>query len=92
MEVYKTPLDAALYITSKKGVNRFYTDRIRDMISHVTLSDKPSCNSTRMSWHNVKIDRVAKSWPMSGSIYLTRDDGKRYKLYMTKKEFKVELV
>ena len=45
----------------------------------------PGCSGVGL--HFVAI-RVAKGWPRRGSIFLTREDGRRFRLYMTKKRWK----
>lgn len=88
MNVYKTPHDAASY-AAKKLAHRFWQDRIADMLSH-TCRLASRDGSTPISAHNIRIDRVARDWPRSGSIMATRDDGKRFRLYMSGRNFKTE--
>jgi hypothetical protein len=89
MQVYKTPHDAASY-AAKKISSAFWQTRLHDMIRHTCLVN--SKGSTPIAMHKVKVDRVAKGWPQSGSVTVTRDDGQRFKLLMTSKEFKVEAI
>ncbi len=90
MDVYKTASAAADLVATRID-HKFWTTRARDMIRHVCLMPS-SDGSTPMPLHKVRVDRVAKAWPCAGSITLTRDDGKRFALRMTRKEFKVELI
>jgi len=88
MQVYKTHSDAALYIGNRIS-SKFWTGRVSDMLRHACLV-KASDGSTAMPLHTVKVDRIAKQWPLAGSITVTRDDGKRFRLVMANKAFKVE--
>lgn len=90
MDVFKTH-DAAANLVATRIEYEFWAARARDMIRHVCLIHSRD-GSTPIPLHKVRIDRVAKAWPCSGSITLTRDDGKRFALRMTRKEFKVELI
>jgi hypothetical protein len=79
MDVFKNYRDAAL-LAAKRASSPYWADRIADMLYHVCL--KPSRDgSSAMPDHRVKIERVAKDWPLSGSIYVRRDDGQRFKLF-----------
>ena len=71
-------------ITSK--IDPFWTGRVQSMLSH-------SCISRRGSFHaEVSNLRVNPEWPRKGSITLTRGDGKRVRLYMTKRDgFKIKV-
>ena len=90
MQVFKPSHEAASCI-AKRLAFPFWQDRIADMIRHACLAPS-SDGSTPIAMHNVKIDRVARDWPTSGSIRVTRDDGKRFSLVMRGKTFKVEEV
>lgn len=90
MEVYKTHSDAAIYI-GKRISSKFWTSRVSDMLRHTCLVPSKD-GSTPIPMHRVRVDRVATAWPLSGSITVTRDDGKRYRLRMDRKEFKVEAI
>lgn len=90
MQVYMTPHDAASYV-AKKLAHKFWQDRIADMLAHACRL-APRDGSTPISAHNIRIDRVAREWPTNGSIMATRDDGKRFRLRMTRQAFKVEAV
>ena len=83
MDVYKTPKDAAI-LASKKLGDKFWISRLDDMLSF-SCRRKATDGSAPISDHRVKIERVSSKWPVSGSIYVVRDDGARFRLYMTQK-------
>ncbi len=88
MDVYKTH-EAASDLIAKRLANRFWAGRAADMVRHTCLRGAKD-GSTAIADHRVKVDRVAGEWPRSGSITLTRDDGKRFRLYMTRRDgFKI---
>ena len=82
MNIFTDHRDAAIFAAKK--CNKFWTDRIADMLWHVCLDFEIAKRhgSTPMPDHKVKVDRVAKDWPSSGSIFVTREDGKKFKLFM----------
>jgi hypothetical protein len=82
MEVYKRYWDAALYAAKRLDMP-YWADRISDMLWHVCLK-RPADGSSAMPDHLVKVERVAKGWPRAGSIYVLRDDGKRFRLFMVR--------
>lgn len=88
MYVYKTPHDAAAYI-AKRISSPFWQDRVHDMIRHACLAPSND-GSTPIAIHNAKVDRVASQWPLAGSISITRDDGRKFRLVMKGRNFKVE--
>ena len=89
MHIYKDPEDAAI-LAAKRLSGKFWTDRICDMMRHACL--RPSGDgSTAIADHRIKLERVCKKWPISGSITIKRDDGKRFRLRMVSKTFKVEV-
>ena len=90
MNVYKTPHDAASYI-AKRIAFPIWQDRICDMIRHACLTPSRD-GSTPIAMHNARVDRVAKEWPVAGSISITRDDGRKFRLVMRNRNFKVEAV
>lgn len=90
MQVYKTPHDAAAHI-AKRISSTFWQDRLYDMIRHACLAPSND-GSTPIAMHNVRVDRVASQWPLAGSISITRDDGKKFRLVMKGRNFKVEVV
>ena len=79
------------YLTIPAAVNRitdkvgaFWADRVQSMLVH-------GCVSRKGAFHpEIRNLRVNPEWPSKGSISLTRADGKRVRLYMTKgRKFKV---
>jgi len=73
-----------------RGVDKFWTERLREMLTHVeTTHGSPNGNRKTA---DLQVDRVAKSWPVSGSVFVTRSDGKRFRLYMKGSTFKAEEV
>ena len=88
MKVYKSHSDAALYI-GKRISSKFWTGRVSDMLRHTCLV-KSNDGSTALPMHTVKVDRIAKQWPLAGSISVSRDDGRKFRLRMVDKQFKVE--
>ena len=67
-------------------IDPFWTSRVQSMLSH-------SCISRSGAFHaDVSNLRVNPEWPRKGSITLTRGDGKRVRLYMTKRDgFKIKI-
>ncbi len=88
MEVYKTHSDAAIYIGQRIS-SKFWIGRVSDMLRHACLV-KATDGSTAIPMHTVKVDRIAKQWPLAGSISVTRNDGRKFTLRMIGKQFKVE--
>jgi hypothetical protein len=87
MNVYKTHEDATALVAKRLEYD-FWASRASDMIKHVCLR-RSKDGSTPIADHRVKVDRVASGWPRNGSITLTRDDGQRFRLYMTQNSFKI---
>lgn len=88
MEVFKTHNEATALIAKRLTFPR-WQDRANDMLRHV-CKRPASDGSTAIADHRVKVERVAKGWPASGSIIVKRDDGKRFRLYMTRRDgFKI---
>ena len=87
MHTFKRPADAAIVAAAR--CNRFWTDRLADMMRHACTVDVKTDGSTPCAEYRVKVDRVAKAWPAKGSVFVTRNDGKRFRLYATKAAFKV---
>ena len=76
--------EALTKIISK--IDPFWTDRVWSMLTH-------SCVSRNGAFHSeVSNLRVNPEWPSRGSITMIRGDGKRVRLYMTKRDgFKIKI-
>jgi hypothetical protein len=73
------------------GVRAFWTDRLRDMMdTAITVMGRPGGDREVSLIKKVTV-RDPANWPLKGSgVYITRYDGKRFKLWMdSSKKFKV---
>ena len=62
-------------LNDKSGL---WWNRISDMMAHAS--------QYRPGMHfGLRLIRVPKAWPQSGAICIEREDGKRFRLYMTPK-------
>lgn len=62
--------------------DKYWATRATEMIAHVCTSNTVPLTAT--------LNRVAKDWPLKGSITFTRDqDGQRFRAYLTRRKFKV---
>ena len=68
-------------ITSK--IDPFWADRVHSMLVHSTVSRKGAFHP---EIHSL---RVNPEWPSKGSISFNRGDGKRVRLYMANRKFKI---
>ena len=73
-----------------RGTDPYFRGRIRDMANHASITNgTENGDSTRSYFVGL---RVAKGWPLRGSITLYREDGARAYLRMTKTKFQVAVV
>ena len=79
-------------IATNRGADvRGFDRRLTDMASkasryHFSL---PGCIGVGLDFVAI---RVAKAWPTRGSIFLTREDGRRFRLFLTAQTWKVREV
>ena len=69
--------------------DRFWGDRVADMLRHVEITHGRPGGDNRKS-PIVKAVRVAKNWPVSGSIFVERADGARFRFYESGGKFRIE--
>ena len=74
---------AVVRITSK--IDPFWTDRVHSMLVHSSISRKGAFHPESRNL------RVNPEWPSKGSISFNRGDGKRVRLYMKNRTFKVDV-
>lgn len=80
--------DQVAKLAVERGADRFFESRIRDMAdSAYTVTGRQ--HGDRQVAPFVAV-RVAKGWPVRGSITLTREDGARFVLRMTADRFVIE--
>ena len=74
--------DKVVHEAVKRGIDPFFRDRLFDMVWHITRGNDGT-HSLVTNLH------VSKDWPLRGTIRFTRvEDGKRFKLYLTKHKWK----
>lgn len=72
----------------ERGADRFFQSRIRDMADCASTTAGRQYGDRKVAAF-VAV-RVAKGWPVRGSITLTREDGARFSLRMTADRFVIE--
>jgi hypothetical protein len=88
MHVWQDAYHAADYVAKRaRAVRGPIRDRLQDMLRHCEGAGNHRLPSL------VKVERVAAGWPLSGSVFVRRQDcGTRFRLYLAGSKWRAEAV